>query len=227
MPTYYVSEMVDQLRDLLNDGSDTDVIIAQKKRYLNNGIRAMYPRLYRIVSDTSTIVSSTTVYSYPFPASVASGALLGVEIEVPAEGEYYPFYRYEVSPGDIIDPPRLRLTPRPHPAAINSNIKMTCAMPFEPITSNTYASMQSEDWTGSPDYLHLPVLYAMGMLSARGLDDRLDYSRYSTTQAQNGATEQDIVTVVNTWFERFDAEVEAKSKVLPLLRPRLAYGVGG
>lgn len=210
----FVSEMVDQLRDLLNDPTDTQVTFATKKLYLNRGIQRLWPSIYRVVSTTIPLVLN--VYDYSLAAAVMDGLILSVEVStVPSGAEFERFNAYDVIPGDEDLAGVLRITRHPGDAYI-IRIKYVAALPT--ISAASYAAAQSETWLGPDRAIGLPPLYAMGHLVARKLDDRQDTDRYSTTQALNGVTDQDLMAGSQMWFAQFELELESQSRPLPPAR---------
>lgn len=207
--------MFDQLRDLLNDTSDTQVPFATKKLYLNRGIARLWPRVWQAASTTITLVNEQ--YDYTMPAAVYDGAILSVEITTEENGtEFVRWDEYDVLPGDFDTAGVFRITAR-HPGA-DFDIRITYAKPPGLIAAASYVAAQAETWTGPDRAIGLPVLYALGMVTARKLDDRQDTLRYSTTQATNGVTDQDLMGASQMWFAQFEAELEQLHHMMPPAR---------
>lgn len=212
----FVSEMVDQLRDLLNDAADSQVSYANKKLWLNRGIRRLWPSIYRIVTDTSITVVADT-YDYTLPAAITDGMITSVEIETgPGENRFIRFEDYDIVEGDEDLAGYFRFTSLLPEAG--TDIRIRYAAPVPVIAASTYAAAGSETWTGPDRALNLPVLYAMAMIAGRKVDDRQDHTRYTTLQAMNGVQDQDIMAAYQMWMGQFELELDSWSRPLPIVR---------
>lgn len=211
----FVSDMFDQLRDLLNDATDTQVPFATKKLFLNRGIARMWPRIGRIVSDSTVTIAEDT-YEYAMPAGFVDGLLLSVEVETSNTNEFQRYDAYDVIYGDEDLGSRLVIT-GPLPAT-GRKLRLRYYLPIASIAAASYAAAQAESWNGPDRAMGLPVLYAMGMCSARKLDDRQDTIRYNTTDSLNGVTDQDIMAASQMWFGQFEAELADMERPLPPAR---------
>jgi hypothetical protein len=210
----FVSELFDQLRDQLNDATDTQVPFATKKLYLNRGIHRLWPGIYRLVSTTIPLVQA--VYDYSLAAAVADGHIVSVEVSTVTAGtEFRRFTDYDIIPGDEDLAGVFRVVRHPGDGFI-VRIKYVAAIPT--IAAASYAAAQSETWTGPDRAMGLPVAYAMGLITSRKIDDRQDTNRYSTTQALNGVTDQDLMAASQMWFAQFELELESQSRPLPPAR---------
>lgn len=209
----YVSDLFDQLRDLLNDSADTQVSFATKKLYLNRGINRMWPAIWRVATASVTLVPDT--YEYSYPVALADGYLLSVEISDEDGDDYVRTNAYDIVTGDE-DLAGIIKVPTNPAAGQLLRLRYVAAVPV--IAASTYSAAGSEAWTGPDRAMGLPVLYAMGMIAARKLDDRQDASRYSTTQALNGVTDQDIMGSAQMWFGQFESELLALERPLPVAR---------
>jgi len=212
----FVSEMFDQLRDMLNDSTDTQVSFANKKLWLNRGIRRMWPSVYRIVVDTSLSVVDET-YDYVLPAAIANGIITAVEIETGnGDDRYLRLEDYDIIEGDEDQAGVIRFSAYLPEAGSIIRIRYAARVPT--IVAASYAAAQSESWTGPDDAMDLPVLYAMAMIAGRKVDDRQDHTRYSTLQALNGVSDQDIMAVYQMWMGQFELELDQRSRPLPIVR---------
>lgn len=210
----FVSDMFDQLRDLLNDASDTQVPFVTKKLYLNRALYRLWPGIYRVVSTTINLVQGT--YDYSLAAAVMDGNILSVEVSTESAGSEFKRYdAYDILPGDEDLAGVFRVVVHPGDGYI---IRIKYAAPVPQIAAANYTAAQSETWTGPDRAIGLAPLYAMGHLVMRKLDDRQDTNRYSTTQALNGVTDQDIMAAGQTWFAQFELELEAMSRPMPPAR---------
>lgn len=64
-----LSDMLDDMRMRLSDPDDSLVDLTTKIRYLNQGLRATWPSIFRIVRDTSIILADG-VYEYNLGADI-------------------------------------------------------------------------------------------------------------------------------------------------------------
>lgn len=211
----FVSDMFDQLRDLLNDVADTQVSYATKKLYLNRGISRLWPRIWRIAESTVTLTADTQVYALA-SATYSEFGILSVEYaDTGAVDDYVRFDDYDVIESDEDVAGYLRLSINPPTGA---TLRIRYLKPVSLIVAASYAAAQSEVWLGPDRAMNLPVLYALGMIAARRIDDRQDYSRYSTTQALNGVTDTDIMQASQFWFGQFELEIADMERVMPVAK---------
>lgn len=200
----FVSEMFDQLRDLLNDVADSQVTYATKKLYLNRGIARLWPKVYRIAE--TTIDLDTTNYIYSVPAAVADGHIVTVEYRDDSDDQNYQrFSDYDYIPLGSGTTGRLRITRVIEDT--NAQVRISYAAPISYISAASYAAAGAETWTGSDRALSLPVYYAAALCAMRKIDDRQDTNRYSTTQGQNGVTDRDMLAAAQTWMGQFELEL--------------------
>ena len=200
--------MLDDLRDRLNDPGDTQVPLATKKRYLNHGIRATWPRLYRTARDT-TLVLTTDTFEYAIPAAVGNnGKIMRIEIEsAVASGRYHQIENYRLLPG--LTDPILELEGSTIPGTDGARIRITAAKPL------TELSADADVYDGPQQTDELPVLYAMGLALTRRLDDRLDHRRLSTVSGMNQVGPDEIMTAGQFNFAQFELLLERFA--MPLL----------
>lgn len=208
------ADMVDDLRDRLNDVGDTQVPFATKVRFLNRGQAAMFPRIFKTVRDT-TLALIAGQYEYQFPAGVGTGKVLTVEMETtPTSSRYTPLVRYGIIPS--ITTPILTIEDTDLPSAAGSCIRITTADRMDPFVATTYAIAQTIPYTGPAGTEELPVLYAMGLATARALDDRMDYTRYSATQQNNNVDPNAIMQVSQFWFAQFELLLDRLQMPFPV-----------
>lgn len=209
----FVSEMIDQLRDLLDDDDDSQVAFATKRLYLNRGIIRLWPRIYRIREVTLSMTAGEYEYTL---TDLGEGQVLSAEYSHDSDVENYrTMMRYRITPSDEDHTATLYLGFNPDDGA-EVRIKWIAAVPA--ITAASYAAAEAEVWTGPDRAIGLPVLYAMGMITARKLDNRQDHTRMSTTQALNGVTDQDIMGAAQMWFGQFEAELAELERPLPIAK---------
>jgi hypothetical protein len=209
------ADMVDDLRDRLNDVADTQVPFATKVRFLNRGQAAMWPRIFKTVRDTSLVLIANQ-FEYPFPAGVGTGKVMTIEVETDAaSNRYVGLGRYDVIPS--LTSPILVLLDAALPAPAGSAIRITTADRMDPFVAANYAASQAVLYTGPAGTEELPVLYAMGLSTARALDDRMDYTRYSATQQNNTVDSNDIMQVSQFWFAQFELLLDREQMVYPVV----------
>jgi hypothetical protein len=208
------AEMVDDLRDRLNDAGDTQVPLATKVRFLNRGQAAMWPRIFKVVRD-STLVIISNQFEYTFPPGIGTGKVMTIEVETDAtSSRFVPLVRYDIIPS--LTAPTLVMLDTQLPAAVGSSIRVTTADRMDPFVGATYAALQSVIYTGPTGSEELPVLYAMGLATARVLDDRMDYTRYSATQVNGAVDPNDIMQVSQFWFAQFELLLDRLQMTFPV-----------
>lgn len=209
----FSSEMIDDLRDRLNDVGDTQVPFATKLRFLNRGQAAMYPKVFKLTRDNTLVLAAST-YEYTVPTGVGTGKILTVEIETGnASGRYVPLQRYDFIPS--LTNPTLVLSDPAIPSAAGAKFRITSADRMTPFVAASYAAAGAEIYTGPAGTEELPVLYAMGLATARVLDDRMDYTRYSVTQQNSAVDPNDIMQVSQFWFAQFELLLDREATPLP------------
>ena len=200
--------MLDDLNDRLNDPSNIQVPAATKIRYLNHGLRASWPKLYRTVRDASTVLATNT-FEYAIPSAVGNnGKFLRVEVESGAgTARYLPLFDFEIIPG--LTDPILMLEGTSLPSAVGAKLRFTAAKPLTEFTNG--ASV----YDGPLGTEELPVLYAMGLALSRRLDDRIDHRRFSTTANGNAVGPDEIMTASQFNFAQFELLLERFAMPLP------------
>lgn len=212
----FSSEMIDDLRDRLNDVADTQVPFATKLRFLNRGQAAMFPKIFKMNQD-ATLVLSSTVFEYVYPSGVGTGKTLTVEVETgAASARFVPLWRYDVIPS--LTAPKLVLLDPTIPSAVGAKLRITTADRMTPFVAANYAAAGSEVYSGPVGTEELPVLYAMGLATARGLDDRMDFTRYSANMVNNTTDSSDIMQVSQFWFAQFELLLDRLQMVMPPAR---------
>lgn len=212
----YVSELFDTLRDLTGDSDDTQTPFATKKLYLNRGIARLWPAVWRVQTATLTIAADQ--YDYVLPVAVADGHILSVELEQ-ADGSYQRFAYWDTYTGDEDAEGVLSLSISPNLSdLLGYDLRVRYAAPVPFITSASYAAAEAEDWLGPDRAMGIPCHYAMALISARKVDDRQDTLRYSTTQASNGVTDQDLLATSSMWMGQFELELASFDRPLPPAR---------
>lgn len=214
--TVYHSEQTDQLRDLLEDAADSQVTFARKMAYLNAGMRAMWPRVFQIVSDSTTQFVDDQ-FEYTIPATVRGGRYVLFEKSTAADDDYfYPmnYDDYKILP-QAGGADKIILGFDPGSQWEDGYIRITSAQPLTAYTAASYIAAGSEVYTG-PDYTSEgPVLYAMSRISAIPLDQRVDYGRMSVQDQNRAATSGELITVAAYWLDEFERRLEEWRMALP------------
>lgn len=200
--------LLDDLNDRLNDAGNSQASEPRKIGWLNAGISAMYPKLYRTVRD-QTLVLATGVYEYNLPAGVGSNTkILRVEVETAnASGRFVDVYGADIVPG-LTDP--ILVFRGDIPGAAGSRVRVTAA---KKITALTIAA---DTYDGPDGTEELPVLYAMGIATGRRLDDKVDHRRYPALQAPGGpVTPDELMNVSQFWYSQFELILDRMAMPLP------------
>lgn len=212
----YAGDMVDDLRDRLTDPMDIQVPLVTKIRFLNRGQAAMFPRIYQVKRD-STLQLQDGVFEYTLPVGIGGGKVLTVEVESDAgSARYTPLTRYDLVPS--ITSPVIVLLDTGLPSAIDAKLRVTTAERLTPFAAVDYAAAQGEDYSGPVGTEELPVLYAMGLITARPLDDRMTYNRYAATQQPGSIGPGDIMQVSQFWFAQFEILLDRLAMPFPVSR---------
>jgi hypothetical protein len=192
------------------------VTFDDKMFYLNQGMRAMFPRVYRVAVD-STVQWVDDQYYYNVPSAVQGGLLYLIETSTASDDDYFrplDYDEYDIQPGaagaDV-----LSVTWDPGSTYADGYIKFHAALPATPYVAASYVAAGSEVYT-YPDYtMEGPVLYAMSRIMAMPLDRRMDYTRTSVQNMNRGASPQEIVSVSAYWLDEFERRVEEWRMALP------------
>lgn len=210
----FVSELFDTVRDLTNDATDAQVTFALKKLYLNNGISRLWPNVWSVKTLTQALTLDT--YEYSAPVGLVDGHLISVELNsVEDPLVFRRFGGYDIIAGDEDIAGFIVLSSNPR---TGTSLRLRYAAPVTQIAAASYAAAQSEVWTGPDRAMGIPVHYAMSMITARKADDRQDTLRYSTTQAANGVTDNDIMSLSQMWMGQFELELSAFDRPLPIAK---------
>jgi len=184
--------------------------------YLNAGMRAMWPRVYQIVSDSTTQFVDDT-YEYTVPATVRNGRYLLFERSTADDDDYFQpmdYDEYRILPqaagADII---KLGFDPGSTFAA--GYIRITAAIPLTAYVAANYTAAQSEAYTGPDITAEGPVLYAMSRLSAVPLDDRMDYGRLSVQAQNRAASPQELIAASAYWLDEFERRLDEWKVAFP------------
>lgn len=203
-------DLLDDLREMLDDESDAKYSRARKVRWLNRGQQMMWPSIHRIAVDsTLTVVADT--FEYLVPATLNEGMLLGVEVETESDSDRYwqlDGRQFDFVPGGT-GQKILKLRGGQLPVEAGSSIRLTVAMPL------TELSADGDTFSGPARAQELPVLYAMGIATETDFEGRLRYKRFSTTQGLNGTDLEDFHLTAQYWFDQFDKRLAQVAMALP------------
>jgi hypothetical protein len=190
--------LLDDIRDLYDDPADAKVPVARKTRYINLAQQAMFPKVHRVVRD-STLVLAASTYEYQLPAAVTEGKILGFEIETTVSSSRFvrmEGLQFDIVPGGTAQQ-ILVLRGGALPGLVGASIRVTAAMPLTPL------AIDADVYSGPAVSEQLPVLYTMSMLMSRLVESRLQYTRFSTTQGLNGTTLEDFMGSGQYWMGLF------------------------
>lgn len=199
MPT--LTNMLDDLRDLLDDSNDTKYSAATKTRWINHGQNAMWPYIYQVVRDDSLAMASGTM-EYTIPSEVGyESVLIGVEVET-TSGEFVKLdgRQYDVVPH--LTDQLLIFRGSSIPGVDTGSIRITAALPL------TELSIGTDVYSGPKVTSELPIMYAMHKAMARDIESRLQWYRFSTTQGLNQTSSDDFIMSSAKWMELFQAGLE-------------------
>lgn len=194
-----LTQLLADVNDLLNDSANTQVSEAQKIRYINRAQHAMWPKVYRVASDITTVLVADQ-YEYAVPVGLAEGIMLSVDFETSASSS--DFWQgdgrvFDLLPSASYGQTLVLKSLDNLPGPVGSAVRFTAAVPLTALATGT------DVYTG-PSYTdELPVLYAMAMATARDYERRIDYERFSTTQALNGVLLGDVMRTSEYWLRQF------------------------
>ena len=206
-----LTTLLDDMRDQLNDAADAKYSVANKTRYINRGQKAMYPKVYQIVQD-ATLVWVADQYEYVVPSALDEGTILNIEAETTASSS--DFVKLDGRVFDIVanasygNTLTLKNT-NAFPTPVGASIRFTAALPLTELVNagDTYSGPAVTD--------ALPVLYAMAIATSRDIEARLNYYRFSTTQALNGTEIEDFSGTATFWMDQFNRELDQLKMAMP------------
>lgn len=200
-----LQNLLDDLNDRLNDTANAQASVATKTRFINYGIAATWPDLYRVVTASASIVAGTS--EYPLTALAGLDARIArIEVQTTVGGAYVDAWDTSVNP-TATSP--LLIFRGGAPGATGCLVRATAAAKL------TKLSLVTDNYDGPLGTDELPVLYAMAMCTSRPVDDRLDYKRYSTTADKNGVGVEELTGVASFWMDQYDRLLE-RNRMPPL-----------
>lgn len=210
----FVSEMFDQLRDLLSDPGDNQVSFAMKKMYLNLGVTHLWPQIPRMISATAIPIVALT-YEYNLSSIVSEHDIISIDIESDnASGSFRRLSYYDLLPGDEDNVSVLRLYSLPTAGA---TIRIRHTQPIATIVASTYAAAQSEVFLGPDKAIGLPVLYAMGLMAVRRMEDYLDASRQRPANESERVDVSGLLGSSRFWMDEYNSQVLNLARPLPIV----------
>ncbi len=207
-----LQNLLDDLNDRLNDASNAaGAGEVNKIRWINRGIAAMWPRIYRTVVDFTTLIAANT-FEYNIPIGVGDESeIFRVEIEdIRAPGVRY----LELEGFDIVPALTARVL-QVHPsfamsgAYTGARVRITAAKPLSRLAA------VGSTFDGRQIHEELPVWYALGLALARRIEDRTVYTRYSTTDGRNGVQLDDQMLASQFAFAQFEQMLERMAMPWP------------
>jgi len=207
-----MQDLLDDLNDRLNDANNAaGAGEANKMRWINRGIAAMWPRIYRTVID-STLAVVTNTHEYAIPAAVGDESeIFRVEIKdfsVTAT-RYLELDGFDIVPaltGRVLQlPPHISLDG----SWTGALVRITAAKPLTKLTAT------GSVFDGRQIYEELPVWYALGLAIGRRIEDRTVYTRYSTIDARNGVDINEQMNASQFAFAQFETMLERMAMPWP------------
>lgn len=198
--------LLDDLNDRLGEANNAAGAGEPAKiRWLNQGINAMWPNFYEIVSD-STLEFVADQRDYALPSGFLDRAkVYSVEIEsADGNGLYFPTDDFDYfagisateTVGGILS---LRTV---NGYAVGAKIRVKAIQPLD-----NYAAAATTITLPVRAY-ELPVLYALGIEASRKIAGRTKYQRYTTTVTQNGVDINEVMNSGQYWFAQFELMCE-------------------
>ena len=203
-----LQELLDDLNDRLNDANNAaGAGEANKIRYINSGIAAMYPKVYKTVSDSTLVIAEDT-WEYELPATFDHARIVRVEVETSStSNRFIHLYDFEIVPTQ--ENKILRLDHLEMPVDADSRIRVVGVRPLTPLAATT------DTYDGPPGTEEIPVWYAFGRVLGRRLEDRMGHTRYSTTAAMNGVDINEIMNASQFAFAQFELLLDRYALPLP------------
>ena len=205
-----MQDLLDNLNDFLNDSNNAAGIgEAVKMRYINRGVAAMWPRIYRTVTD-STIVLAANTYEYFIPAGVGDESeIFRVEVEdtTVTNGRFVELDRFDIVP--VLTSRVLQLPVAPTGSLVGANVRITAAKPLSRMAATGTV------FDGRQIHEELPVWYALGLALSRRLEDRTLHTRYATIDGRNGVDINEQIGTASYAFAQFEAMLERMAMPWP------------
>lgn len=204
-----MQDLLDDLNDRLQDANNAaGVGEVTKMRYINRGIAAMWPRVYRTVVDSSIVLAANT-YEYAVPTAVGDESEI---FRMEVEDNSVTALRYiELDQFDIVPAISGRILQIPHvsTAFAGAKVRITAAVPLSRLTTT------GSTFDGRRIHEELPVWYALGLAIARQVENRTDHTRYSSTVAANHVGINEQMGASQFAFAMFESMLERMAMPWP------------
>lgn len=189
------------------DETTTELPNAARDRYINHGIRAMYPKVYRTVTNMATVLVADQ-FEYTLPADFDHAKIIRVEVEnESAGGRFSHLWDYEIIPTQSSK--IVAFYHRVLPREAGSRIRVIGVRPLTVLVAD------GDVYDGPPGTEEIPVWYALGLVLSRGIEPRTDYKRYSSTINANGVDIEEMMTAAQFAFGQFELLLERYEMPLP------------
>ena len=187
--------LLDDLNQRLGDASNAaGVGEAAKIRWVANGFRAMWPKVYQTIIDDSSLAIIDGQYEYDLPAAFDNSEIFRVEVQVGPSLERW--VRVEDYLTDDLESKVISFSKLPGIAT--AGLRIRAAAPLaEPTAASSTLTVPSR-------YYELPVWYALGLAMDGGHYERRNHNRYSTVVAQNRVDIGEIMSSAQFCFAQFE-----------------------
>lgn len=201
-----LADFLADLNDRIDDEDNDQVTEAKKIRYINHGLRAMWPRVYVTTSDDSLEIATDT-YEYAIPAAVGDHAMITrLEIETgDATDRFVKLDDYQILPvqtGKKLILDRI-------PVEVGSRIRIASAKRVAELAAT------GDTYDGPPGTEEIPIWYALGLVMGRRQENRIDFTRYSTVAAENGVDINEVMNSAQFCFAQFELLLDRAAMPLP------------
>lgn len=201
-------DLLDDLNQRLGDANNAaGVGQVTKLRWVAHGIRAMYPRCFRNVVDSTSITLVSGTYEYTLPATFDDAEIYRIEVQVGPSLERYvrvDQYLIDRRAGKI-------LTFGSLPGVAGAKIRIHAVAPC------VTAGLAVGTTLDFPDqFMEVPVWYALALAMQNGQEGRLDYTRYSTVQTRNGVDVGEIMSSAQFCFAQFELLLDRLAMPFPV-----------
>lgn len=203
-----MQDLLDDLNDRLQDANNAaGVGEATKMRYINRGIAAMWPRIYRTVVNEQITLESDT-YEYSIPSTLDEGEIFRIEVsdENAANTRYVDLDGVDIV--GTITTRKLQLSSIPT-HLVGATVRITGAVPLSALSTT------GSTFDGRRIHEELPVWYALGLALARNIENRTDHTRYTTVEARNGVDINEQIGSAGWAFAQFESMLERMAMPWP------------
>lgn len=204
-----MQDLLDDLNDRLQDANNAaGVGEATKMRYINRGIAAMWPRVYRTVTDSSIELAADT-FEYSIPSAVGDESeIFRVEVEdTSAAGtRFTELDNYDIVP--VLTSRKLQLPYIPSHYE-GAAVRITAAVPLSALATT------AATFDGRRIHEELPVWYALGLAITRQMENRTVHSRYATNDARNGVDVAEQINSSQFAFAMFESMLDRMAMPWP------------